>query len=649
MTPELPDGGSTTDATRRAVLQAAGAGSATGALATLFATGAAARDTDPEAASGTAELFDVDRISEAAFPQSVASGGPTPSGAIAWTRVSPAAYEAGDAVGLQVTPAPDRETPNADADFSTADTLHFRVPAADLTSEQDYTVSADLDGQLAADRFYFYRFVHDGDASPVGRLRTLPEPDADPDRLTLACASCNNYLHGYWGAFGHIAREDADYLLHLGDFIYEYAGDGQQPGRDVQLPSGKGAAHSLADFRHLHRTYRAEEFMQAALARHTLVMTWDDHEIVNNRWWNYEEGYPNTASHPYGDDPEKMRQLYVAGIKALVEYLPFRVDYDADADALHDRFTLYRGLRFGELTDVVMTDERFYRSPPPDDEFGQRDTATPPSREADDPDRTMLGTNQREWFLDRVTNSPATWTVWGNSVLNAALKATNAGEGGSFYLNYDAWDGYEHERQLVMGELKREARSRGRPLNLVTLTGDMHAYVAAYMKTEYKQLEQQRPFPDAEASRVGVEFMSTGVSSDNLAAQTPTPPDLEEDVAEAMVESQNPHVEWFNWSRHGYTTIEFTDDAAIYTAYEVDRTVDSAETPKRLLRSYRVPEGQVAIEELQGSRTDVTSETSALTESVSTAPTEDGTDEQGSATGAVDGATWGASPEGVDE
>ena len=95
-------------ATRRAVLQAAGAGSAMGALATLFSTGAAATDTDPEPASGTDDLFDVDRVSEAAYPQSVASGGPTPSGAIAWTRVAGAAYEAGEAVGLQVTPAPDR-------------------------------------------------------------------------------------------------------------------------------------------------------------------------------------------------------------------------------------------------------------------------------------------------------------------------------------------------------------------------------------------------------------------------------------------------------------------------------------------------------------------------------------------------------------
>ncbi|WP_178916015.1 alkaline phosphatase [Natronomonas gomsonensis] len=589
-----------TTSTRRAVLEAAGAGSAMGALATLFSSSAAADDADPRGATATDDCFDVDRTSEAVYPQSVASGGPTPSGAIVWTRIDPAAYEGDHPVGLQVTPAPDRETENAEADFSTAETRHFRVPAAAFGPDSDYTLNVDLDGELDSDTFYFYRFVYDGDASPVGRLRTLPEPEADPDRLKLACASCNNYLHGYFGGFAHIAREDADYLLHLGDFIYEYGGAGNQPDRDIRLPSGNDVAHTLADFRTIHRTYRADEHMQAALARHTLVMTWDDHEIVNNRWWNYETGAPNTASHPYGDDPEKMRQLYVEGIEALAEYVPFRVEYDRDADDLHERFRLYRSLEFGQLAELFMTDERLYRSPPPEDEFGQRDIAAPPARNVDDPDRTMLGGDQREWFLDGVTGSEATWKVWGNSVLNAALKATNAGEQGSFFVNYDAWDGYEHERQLIMGEFRRAARGRDGALNLITLTGDMHAYVAAYAKTDYRDTERQQPLPGAEADRVGVEFMSPGVTSDNLGTQTPTPPDLEEDAAELLVESQNPHVEWFNWSRYGYTTVEFTDDAAVYTAYGVDRTVDAADAPKRLLRSYRVPEGEVRLEELRG-------------------------------------------------
>jgi alkaline phosphatase D len=584
--------------TRRAVLQAAGASTMLGAMATLFSEGAVASDLEPTGADPGSDLFDVSRVDpEGVFPQSVASGGPTPGGAIVWTRVSPAAYEPDTDVGLQVTPAPGRDTANAEADFTAADTHHYRLPATDLGSETDYTLSVDLDGELVSDRFYFYRFVFDGDATATGRLRTLPRPDASPDRLTLAVASCNNYLHGYFGGFSHIAREDADLLVHLGDFVYEYAGNGSQPGRDIRLPSGKSVAHTLDDFRHLHRTYRGDRHVQRALERHTLVHTWDDHEIVNNRWWNYETDAPETQSHPNGDDPEAMRQLYVEGIEALTEYLPFRVDYDPDADRIFDQFTLYRSVQFGNLGELFMTDERLYRSAPPEDAFGQRDTATPPSREVDDADRTMLGDEQRAWLVDGVTGSDATWKLWGNSVLNAALKATNAGQQGSFYVNYDAWDGYEAERASIMGSFAREARQRGQPLNLVTLTGDMHAYVAAYLKQDYESVENQQPAPGAAQDRVGVEFMAPGVTSDNLGTQTPTPPDLEEDAVETLVESQNPHVEWFNWSRYGYTVVELTDDHCVYTAYDVDRTVDDAAAPKELLRSYLVPEGAVELHE----------------------------------------------------
>jgi alkaline phosphatase D len=581
--------------TRRAVVQAAGAATMAGALSALFAEGGAAEDVGPDPADGDAGLFDVDREAPSgAYPQSVASGGPTDSGAIVWTRVGEAAYEADRPVGLQVTPAPDRQADQDAADFGTTDTRHYRISAADLGPANDYTLSVDLDGELAADRFYVYRFVHDGDASPVGRLRTLPVPDASPDRLRLALASCNNYLHGYYGGFARIAQEDVDYLVHLGDLIYEYAGDGSQPGRDVRLPSGKGIAHTLADFRSLHRTYRGDRHLQDALRRHTLVHTWDDHEIVNNRWWNYEEDAPKTEDHPYGDDPERMRALYARGIQALTEYLPFRVAYDPDAERLFDRVRLYRSVQFGDLAELFMTDERLYRSPPPEDETGQRQTATPPSRAADDPDRTMLGDEQREWLIDGVTGTEATWKLWGNSVLNTALKAVNA-DTGSTYVNYDAWDGYRAERRAIMGSFARAARDCGRALNLVTLTGDMHAYVAALLKTDYEDVTKQYDLPGADDGTVGVEFMTPGVSSDNLGATTPLPPAVEEDAVETLAESQNPHVEFFNWSRYGYTTVDITDDRLVYAAYAVDRTVDAADAPAALLRAYEVPRDRVAL------------------------------------------------------
>jgi alkaline phosphatase D len=567
-------------ATRRTILEAAGAATATGAVATLFAGGAAGRATTPAGATDESAFEDPDASgSREVFPQSVASGGPTPEGVILWTRVAPDAVSDARPLHVEVAEDPDFEA------------VVFRGRQS-LSADHDYTVRVDLDAKLNPDAFYHYRFVYDGTASPTGRCRTLPQPDADPDELRLAVATCNNFLQGHFGAYSHIADEDdVDYLVHLGDLIYESGGEGRH-GRSIDLPSGHGQAWTLADFRTLHRTYRGDRDLQAALERHTLVHTWDDHEIVNNRWWNYGEDAPETASHPRGDDPEFMRRLHVEGIKALTEYVPFRAHYDPAADSLHEQFRLYRNLRFGRLADLYMTDERLFRTPPPEDELGGRDFATPPSRAQDDPDRWILGGEQRRWFLDGVIGSDATWKLWGNEVLNAALKVSNAGEE-AFYVNYDAWDGYEHERLTLMGELHRHDVD-----NVVALTGDMHSYIAAYLKLDYKDAQQSEYHSDD--GRVGVELMTPAVSSDNLADSGLFPPARQEEAFNEAAQSQNPHVEWINSNNYGYSVVELTDEAAVYTAYAVPRTPDGASAPKEVLRKFRVPEGEVELQEIQG-------------------------------------------------
>jgi hypothetical protein len=189
-----------------------------------------------------------------------------------------------------------------------------------------------------------------------------------------------------------------------------------------------------------------------------------------------------------------------------------------------------------------------------------------------------------------VTGTDATWKLHGNEVLSAALKTVNAGPG-SLYLNYDAWDGYEAERNLIMARLARDEVD-----NFVTLTGDMHTYVAGYLKQDYKDPGQSEYVG---GPRVGIEFMTPGISSDNLAAAGGLPAEMTEDVIDEGVQTQNPHIEWFNSSRWGYTVINVTPSGLTYTAYGVDRSVDSADAPKQLLRSYRVPAGSYEIQEFR--------------------------------------------------
>jgi len=563
------------ESTRREVLAAAGTATLGGTLSVLSAGGTAAPRLVPESLDES-ESFEVeDERATTVFPHSVASGGPTPSGVLLWTRIEPNVYDGETVLGVEVA---------EDEAFEQV-TYRGTVPAEEFGSDRDFTATVDLDGELDADGRYFYRFRYGGDVSEIGRCRTLPEPDASPDSLRFAVASCNNYLHGYFGAFGHIAREDVDFLLHLGDFIYETGGDGAGD-RFIDLPSGNRKAWGLEDFRHLYRTYRSDELLQRALRNHTLIHTWDDHEIVNERWWNYETDAPETRDHPRGDDPEFMRQLYVDGIRAYTEYVPVRAKYEPTGsernslapDAIQDEFRLYRSFRFGDLATLFVTDERLYRSPPP--EADESDVAVSAATAAENPGRTMLGADQREWLVSGLTESDARWKLWGNEVLAAAFRFV---QGGGMKVNSDAWDGYRTERRRLLSGLSEAGVE-----NLVTLTGDMHSYLAGYLLTEYELTANERD--RIEGVRVGVEFVAPAISSDNLVATGEYSGEVSETVSAAL-QGENPHVEWFDSSHWGYVTVDIGRDELVYSAYSVDRGVDSADAPKELLGRYRVPAG----------------------------------------------------------
>ena len=245
---------------------------------------------DGESAYGFDPAVDPER----AFPQGIASGGPTPSGVILWTRVAPDVYDPDEPVAVVVAHDEDME-----------ETAYRGIIAdSEAIRAHDHTVKVDLDGELDPDATYHYRFVHDGVASRVGRCRTLPAPDASPERVSFAVLTCQNYQNGYYGAYHHVAEEDVDFLVHVGDFIYESAtdhftglGSPDLPDRQLSLPSGNDRAHTLEDYRYLYRTYKSDRFLREALRRHTLIPAWDDHEIANDIYWDPEADAPR-AEHP---------------------------------------------------------------------------------------------------------------------------------------------------------------------------------------------------------------------------------------------------------------------------------------------------------------------------------------------------------------
>ncbi|UPV76323.1 alkaline phosphatase D family protein (plasmid) [Halorussus limi] len=570
--------------TRRDVLKAASAATLGSALSALAAADAAAPRLVPEPLGGT-DSFEIERErATSVFPHSVASGGPTPSGVLLWTRLDREAYSEGTKLGVEVA-----------ADEAFDDTVYRgTVPAGRVGPKRDYTATVDLDGELSADSRYFYRFVYDGAASEVGRCRTLPKPDASPDSLSLAVASCNHYLQGYFGAFARVAEEDVDFLVHLGDFIYEEGGDGVGD-RSLDLPTGHQKAHGLADFRYLYRQYRSDEFLRRALRNHTMIHTWDDHEIVGDRWWDYDANAPATEKHPRGDDPEFMRRLYVDGIRAYTEYVPVRARYEPSGeelapDAIRENFELYRSFEFGDLADLFVTDERLYRSTPPGTEG--KTVAVPVENAVENPGRTMLGGDQRSWFRSGMADSDARWKLWGNEVLAAAFRFFQDGQ---ITVNADAWDGYRTERERILSGLADAGVE-----NVVALTGDMHSYLAGYLLTSYELTAGGGGGSgDGSGERVGVEFMAPAVSSDNLVASGQLP-DEGTDALVAALRAENPHVQWFDSSHWGYAVVDVTREELTYSAYAVDRSTDAADASKELLRRYRVPAGSVEMKRVDG-------------------------------------------------
>ena len=137
---------------------------------------------------------------------------------------------------------------------------------------------------------------------------------------------------------------------------------------------------------------------------------------------------------------------------------------------------------------------------------------------------------------------------------------------------------------------------------MVVLTGDFHTYVVSYLKEDYEDATHYEYASDD--GRVGVEFITTGLSSGNFASAGGLPTTATELAIDRVVRTGNPHIEWFNSAHWGYAVVDIGRDGCTYTAWDVDREDDSADADRRMLRRYRVPEGRVELQELARNPTD---------------------------------------------
>lgn len=495
------------------------------------------------AAVGAAALggWDQAYAARAPFVHGVASGDPLPDGVVLWTRVTPhenarPGSGRGPAVAVRWEVATDRA---------------FRKVVARgrhrASSRHDHTVHVDLRG-LRPSTTYWYRFSALGDRSPVGRTRTAPALGADV-AVRLGVVSCANYDWGYFAAYRHLAGQDVDAVLHLGDYIYEYGPDGPL---GEGLPSPAAPRHAaparecttLADYRERHGSYRLDRDLQALHARHPVIAVWDDHEIANDTWSggaeNHDAGEHSWASRSRG------------GRQAWVEWLPVRRASRAAPYRIHRRISL------GRHVELWMLDERRFRDKQPDSAAFSAGSVDP-SR--NDPDRTMLGKSQADWLVAGLTRSRATWKVIGNQVpffptvlgpaypeaVAAILEPISPGlaqEPAAYYV--DDWNGYPAER-------RRLVRTMAKVDDVVVLTGDVHQSYACEIPRDpgtYRVTEES----------VAVELIAPGVSSPSIstiAAQYQRGTDVALDtVISSNERAFNPWIKFRESARCGYLLVD---------------------------------------------------------------------------------------------
>lgn len=472
------------------------------------------------------------------FTHGVASGEPTADSVLLWTR-----FVADRDVRLSVEVA--------------RDVMFDRVVArGECTAESDRdhtarTVIADL----APGRWYFYRFIApDGSVSTTGRTRTLPQDDVR--RFGLGLFSCSNIGFGWFNAYAHACeRADLDLVVHVGDYLYEYAIGTYptlkelMPGRLIQ-PSHE--ILSLTDYRLRHACYRLDPDLQRLHQFYPMIAQWDDHELANDAWTGGAENHQSATEGDWVTRKAVAERVYnewmpVSG-KRWREY---QIGSLATLFKVETRITGRSELL--ELN-VALKGTKNLTQALVDFRDGPLSAAT----------RTLLGAEQEQWLragLRRSTDAKTRWQVLAQQVvmgemvvpqqaknwlgddatettrkeLTVALAAARAG----LPFNFDSWDGFPAARRRLLED------AANANANLVVLAGDSHNAWA-------NNLENGK-------TAVGVEFATHSVTSPGFESYLPR---VSPDEMASALRAANRHLAYVDTSRRGYTSVMLTPQSA---------------------------------------------------------------------------------------
>ncbi|GAA2758367.1 alkaline phosphatase D family protein [Actinopolymorpha rutila] len=408
---------------RRTLLQV------TGAAAAAIAGGLAL----PGPAS--AETPDSPTFVTTPFTVGVASGDALPDAVVIWTRLALAPTAVGQGMdGIGSVPVRWQVARTTDG-LRSGDLV--AAGTAQAEAAYGWSVHVDVPG-LHPDTSYAYRFLVGDWISPVGLTRTAPVPSADTD-ARFAVVSCENLAKPGSGVFyfngdDDIARRnDLDFVVFLGDYIYEFGRPGHIPARGVV---------SLDDYRRRYGQYKSRDALLALHARFPVYVVPDDHEFFDN----VLGGDPNLS--------ESDRQRFSNALQVFWENMPLRGGPPVhDASSGRGHLVLQRQVRWGRHLDLLLVDDRQWRTPT----------------------STILGEDQMAWLLDKVAGSRSTWTAIGSGVPLSWFPG--------FPGAADKWTGYEADRSALTDALAARLAARGRrAFNPVVLSGDVHRGIVTMVR-----------------------------------------------------------------------------------------------------------------------------------------------------------------------
>lgn len=469
------------------------------------------------------------------FTLGVASGDPTSTGVVLWTRlaIDPVDVSANTQESLEVVWEMS-DDPSMKKIIKTGKVV--------ATASLGYCVHEEVEG-LEPNRWYWFRFQCGDAVSPIGRTRTVPESEQMVEQMQFAFASCQHYESGLYTAYEHMASEPLDLILHLGDYIYEGG-----PGRSGLRKHNSEEIVSLNDYRNRYGLYKSDKQLQAAHAHAPWLVVWDDHEFDNN--------CAGLISEELWVDPREFAIRRASAYQAYYENQPLR----ASAMPNGPDMKLYRDISFGRLASFAMLDTRQYRSDQPNGDGSKKLEGA-----VFHPKSTLLGQKQEAWLSSHLQGSEARWNILGQQIMMGRVGRSS---GESLVYSMDQWSGYDAPRKRLLEQVQRLGAK-----NTVVLTGDIHSNWANELHVDFDKLDTEP---------VAVEFVGTSISSGGNG--------YDKNKQEQELFGRNPFVKFHNAER-GYVSCLVTKDQW-KTSYRTVPFVDRPGAPLQTRAEFVVEHGR---------------------------------------------------------